>query len=242
MQPKPLLTAAFLLISMYACAQFEKKMIMAGSTVATSVVSGGTTDFTAPNATPSTVTNTNINVSITPSLGWFINSNTVVGASLLLNYGNQKQRHSVSGITDRKNNAKSTDFGLGGFLRYYMGKTTMIKPFVHGYLNAGSGSGTTDGVAYTTVEKTTYDGKISEKFFYNAGLNAGITKMFTPAAGLDVFIGYGYSHTKFHQRTDFYTDYTGSGPDTRSVSEYDQKFSGHALNIGIGFQVFISRK
>jgi hypothetical protein len=243
MQPKLFVTLILIFSGLLSSAQFEKRMIMAGSSVSSAMVSGGKTDYTAPNATPSTVNNTNINVSITPSLGWFINSKTVIGGSLLLTYNRQKQSHTVNGTTDRKDNSNNTDFGIGGFLRYYLGDASGVKPFLHAYLNGGSGSGSTDGVSYSTVEKSTYKGDVSDKFFYNAGLNLGITRMFSPSAGLDIFAGYGYSHTKFHQRIDYVYDYTNpSMPDLTGYSEYDQKFSGHALNIGIGFQVFISKR
>jgi hypothetical protein len=109
-------------------------------------------------------------------------------------------------------------------------------------MNAGSGSGSTDGVRYTSGEKYSYEGKVSGKFFYNAGLNLGITKMFTPSAGLDIYAGYGYSYTKFHQRNVFVYDYSPPVPDVTGYTEYDQKFSGHALNIGVGFQVFLSKR
>jgi hypothetical protein len=243
MQPKLFLSVIFVLFCLSSAAQFEKGMIMAGSSVSSAFVSGGTTDYTAPNATPSSSNNTNINVSLTPSLGWFINSKTVIGGSLLLTYSRQKQSHVVSGTTDRKDNSRSTDYGIGGFVRYYLGDLSSVKPFFHAYLNAGSGSGSSDGVSYSNVDKATYEGKVSGKFFYNAGVNLGITRMFTPSAGLDIYAGYGYSHTKLHQRTDYKNDYTNpSLPDVTGYSEYDQKFSGHALNIGIGFQVFLSRK
>jgi hypothetical protein len=243
MQSKLFVTLLFIFSGLFSSAQFEKGMIMAGSTVSTAFVGGGTTDYTAPNATPSSFKNTNINVSLTPSLGWFINSKTAVGGSLLLTISSQKQSHIVSGITDRKDNSKTTDYGLGVFLRYYLGDLSSVKPFLNVYLNAGSGSGSSDGVRYTSGEKYSYEGKVSEKLFYNTGLNLGITKMFSPSASLDIFAGYGYSHTKFHQRNDFVYDYTNPAlPDATGNSEYDSKFSGHALNIGVGFQVFISKR
>jgi hypothetical protein len=243
MQPKIIIAflSCFIITNVYA--QFEKGSRMAGATIGSAVFSSGTTDYSGPNQFPSSLTSTNIGLSLSPSIGWFINNRTAVGTSLLLNYSKQKYRRSSGGITDKKDNIQNTDFGLGGYIRYYISASSSIKPFAHIYLNAGSGSTKTDGVYYSSTgsftNKSSYEGKSSGRFFANAGINGGITKMFNPHTGLDVYVGYGYSNSQFTTTTTSNADYGDpSTPDTKSQYEIKQNFSGNALNIGIGLQVF----
>lgn len=220
---------------------------MLGASVASGYVSAGETSYSGTNQLSSTIKNTNTSISITPSAGWFLNNSTVAGGSLLLNLNSQKLRQGVGGVTNKKDNISSTDFGLGGFIRYYLNTTSSLRPFIHAYFNGGSGSEKTDGVYYTSgfggTDKSSYKGNSNGRFFYNAGLNGGVTKMLNDNLGLEGFIGYGFSHTQVSNHISQVTDYGNPGtPDTTSEYEYKQSYNGHAFNFGIGFQLFLAKR
>jgi hypothetical protein len=247
MQPKFLIAffPCFLFINSFG--QFEKGTRMIGATLGTGIISSGNTDYSGPNQFPSTVNSTNTSIYISPSIGWFLNSHTVVGANLLVSYNKQKYRRSVGGITDKKDNVHTTDFGLGGFVRYYFGDFRSLKPFAHVYLNGGTGSTGTDGIYYANgvsgTDKYSYEGNSTGRFFYNTGVNLGVTKMLNTAIGLEAYVGYGLSHTQFTTKTTEFIDYGNpSSPDSKSEYETTQAFTGNALNIGLGFQIFFASK
>jgi hypothetical protein len=244
MQPKILIALFTCLFFTNSFAQFAKGTRMAGAAIGSAVFSSGNTDYSGESQFPSTVSNNSISIGVAPLLGWFLNEHTVVGGSLLFNYSKQKFRRIISGTTDKKDNIRNTDVGIGAFARYYFGKSTSLKPFAHIYLNAGSGTTKTDGVYYSTsggfTDKSSYNGKSTGRFFYNTGINAGVTKMINTYTGLDAFIGYGLSHTQFTTNTTQVVDYGNTAtPDSRSQYELKQNFTGNAINMGIGLQIFI---
>jgi hypothetical protein len=247
MQPKLFAVLLLIFTCMNADAQFQKGMYMVGASIGTGVFSSGATDYSGPGQISSTVRNTNVNVQLSPSIGKFVSNQAAVGASLLLNLSNQTFKRSVAGTTDKKDHSNNVDFGIGGFMRYYFTGMKTVKPFTHIYVNGGSGTTKTDGLLYVNgfsgTDRISYEGRSSGRFFYNAGINLGITKMLNPNTGLDLYAGYGLSHTQFTIKTTQTYDYGNpSFPDTQAEFESSQKFTGHALNIGIGFQVFLNRK
>lgn len=221
---------------------------MVGATIGSSLFSAGTTDFTGPNQPSSEQDNRNFSLQLTPSIGWFLSHQTVAGASLLVSISNQRATSKSGGVTYKEDNYKNLDFGAGGFVRHYLNSTATLRPFAHIHLTAGSGSTTTDGFWYYTegsppaTVKETYEGKSTGRFFYNAGVNGGFTKMLSQYAGLDFYIGYLYSFSKRTTNTTEIEDHTAPSPDIKMEYETTQKFTGHGLAFGIGFQVFLSRK
>jgi hypothetical protein len=221
-------------------AQFKKGTKMVGAGIASSFISTGKTDYSFPNGTEGyTANQNNFSLNVNPSVGWFINKNCVVGGQIIFSMSNQKTwlESASNGNTYQKDNYKNTDFGAGAFFRYYLSSPTKIKPFAHLYFNGGSGSTTTNGFYYATDFSQTYEGESSSRFFYNLGLNAGITKMINQSIGLEGFVGYAHSYNKFTTTTRANTNDNG----TVTSSEYQptQKFNGNGVNIGIGLQVFL---
>jgi hypothetical protein len=219
---------------------------MAGTSIATGLYSSGNSDLSGPNQPSVSQDNKSFSLQLTPSLGWFISENTVLGASALVSVSNQKATNSSGGVTYKEDKLNNVDFGLGGFARYYFNTTASLRPFAHFQLTAGSGSTTSDGFYYytagTATVKQTYEGRSKGRFFYNAGLNAGFTKMVGANAGLDLFAGYLYSFNKRTTKTTAITDHTDPSMDLRSEYETDVEFTGHGFTFGIGFQVFLRKK
>jgi len=220
-------------------AQFEKGTRMIGATIGSGYFSSGNTDFTLANY--STKSN-NWNISLTPSFGRFISERTAVGASLFLNTTHQHSWNEANGGTYKRDRSHNTDYGIGLFYRRYFSSSSSLHPFAHAYVNGGSGTGKTDGFYYVGTLSQTYTGKSSDRFFYNAGLNAGITKMVSATVGLDAFIGYSHSYSKVTNRATSFSSDSGTGNVSSSEFNTPQKYSGNNLNVGVGLQVFLLAK
>jgi hypothetical protein len=246
MQPKFLLIFLLSILSVSAHSQFVKGNRMVGATIASSLFSSGKTDLSGPNQLSIEQTNKNFTLQFTPSMGWFVSDKTVVGASMLVSVYNQKATNESGGVNYKEDENNNLDFGAGVFARQYLSTSNQMRPFVHLHLTVGSGSTETEGYYYYTlpgdIVKDTYTGSSKGKFFYNAGVNAGLTRMLNQNAGLDLFIGYLYSYNKRTTTSTLISDHTNNGLDTRSEYESTQKFAGHGFTFGIGFQVFLSKK
>ena len=247
MQPKLMLLSLLLMCGFFANSQLKKGNRMPGLTVATGLWSGNETEFTAPGATPSTVENGNFSLQLTPSLGWFISDQAIVGALVTVGWNDDVSRQKSGGVTFLENNYSNIDFGVGGYFRYYFKSTSSLRPFTHVFLSAGSGNTNTDGFNYYTVStgsvRSTYEGRSSGKFYYNTGINAGVTKLLSANTGLDLYIGYLRTFNKATTKTDQFDDYSDPGtPDLRHSYENTRKITGIGISFGIGFQVFLSKK
>jgi hypothetical protein len=240
-------TFFFLALSVLASAQFSKGDRMAGATVLNAFFSSGSADIEVASIGSNTSKVSGYNVSINPSLGWFIADNTVVGATLNINPYSQKTTYEQNGTTYQKDKDNGFNIGGGGFVRSYFGKSSSFLPFGQASLNAGISSLKESGFLYTgsgaSAIKDTYDSKSSGGFFFNASFTAGLTRMVGDAAGLDFFIGYVYSYNKNTAKRTTLRDIGNDGSiDQRLENETTTKFTNHGLQVGIGFQVFLRGK
>lgn len=247
MPPKSLLLLLIFFSSFSAYAQLKKGNRMVGLTVASGLLSKGETELSGPNQTPSVSETGNFTLQLTPSVGWFLTDNAIVGASITVGLSDQTVRRKSAGVTYMEDNYNNIDFGAGTFFRYYFQGSSAFRPFTHLFFTAGSGTTNTDGFYYFTMgtdnAKSTYDGKSSGRFFYNAGINAGVTRLLSPNTGVDLFVGYLRTSNQMTTKTEQLIDYTSpSTPDTRSSFENTQKHTSNGVSFGIGFQVFLTRK
>src|ERR1700730_6074414 len=84
-------------------AQLKKGNKMIGVNVATAFFNSGSADVSYPPPTQGYSSyNTSFSVNITPSVGWFISDNTIVGATITINPNNQKIRYETGGFTNRQ--------------------------------------------------------------------------------------------------------------------------------------------
>src|SRR5690242_12473749 len=86
-------------------AQFSKGMRMAGASIGTAFFNSGKTDYAVPAPTSGYTINTNtLGVTLSPSFGWFITDNIVVGGQLSGGYKYDKTLKSdESDVTYYKN-------------------------------------------------------------------------------------------------------------------------------------------
>jgi hypothetical protein len=231
-----------------AQAQFNKGDKMVGSTLGTVLFNSGNTESTVSQVGTTTAKKASYQVTISPSMGWFLSSATAAGASLLINPSGEKTTYEENGSTFQKDKINSFNIGLGGFVRHYLGSKTNLLPFVHAGLNAGISNLKTEGFFYYRpgglIYKYTYDGKSSGGFFLNAVFQGGFTKMLSENTGLDFYIGYNYSYNKndFSKTTLVYFDNTDTVPDETDKNETENKTTTHGFVLGVGFQVFLKKK
>jgi len=243
MQRKIIPFILLLVISTSLNAQFRKGMRMVGATIGNSFFNSGKSDYSYPPPTTGYTSNSNnFGVTLNPSMGWFISDNTVVGALLNAGYTHQKVFNESAGTTYKKDIFNSFNIGIGGFARNYFKSSGSFMPFGQFNLNFGIGSTSNNGFYFINNDKSTYDGKSSGDFYLNTGIALGLTKMLNEHTGLDFFAGYTYSYNKKDMKTTTLTDLGNNGSvDQTAVAEPALKFTNHGVNIGVGFQIFLSK-
>lgn len=228
--------------------QFKKGTRMPGATVGSIFYNNGNTDISFPAPTQGYSYKTNsFGLSLTPSMGWFISDNTAIGASLNLNPSGTKSTYEFNGVTYKKDESTTFNFGIGGFARNYFGNNSSFIPFGQISLNLGISTLSTEGFFYggsgSGAYKDAYDGKSSGGFFTNASLALGLTKMLNEHTGLDIFAGYNFSYNKNTVKTTSTRDDGANGSiDLTLISEPTTKFTNHGFMIGAGFQVFLQAR
>jgi hypothetical protein len=242
------LLAAFLAIGAFSAnAQFKKGNIMAGANVGNVLFNSGTSDITVEQIGSNTSKITSYNVSLNPSLGWFISDKTAVGGALSINPTGNKTTYEQSGTTYQSDKYNNFNIGLGGFVRHYFGSSGSMLPFGQFGVNFGISSLKTDGFFYggsgASAYKISYDGSSNGGFFANSTFQLGLTKMVGEYTGLDFYVGYNYSHNKnTSKKTTLRDDGNDGSIDSRGENETTTKFTNHGFLLGVGFQVFLKGK
>ncbi len=226
-------------------AQFKKGDKMLGASVGTIFFNNGNTDVSTSILT-STTSSDNFGISFNPSLGWFIDDNIAVGLIPAIAFNKQKTLGKSGGNTFLKDETSRFNVTVGGFARYYFNGENPKTMFFGQYdLSAGLGGSKTEGFQYETngVYVDRYTQKSSGDFLVNTGLSLGVSKFLAAKTALDFYIGYKFSYIKSNPKGTFFRDYLD--PNTGDVTQkpdYDQKFTGHNLVLGVGFQIFLDKK
>ena len=191
--------AAGLLICMNAKAQFSRGTIMLGTTIGTTGYSSANSDYGYDVGTiKSTGTNT-FTFSVGPQIGFFLNPHLVLGATPAFSISNSRVTSNTtntnSTTSGSTSNTTTTTVSLGPFVRYYLSGLTGRNWFyvqVNGA--AGTGSGTNSGTTYAQTTHGNSNGKVGNIFTWNSGASVGLTHFFDRRIGMDVALGYSYSH------------------------------------------------
>lgn len=239
------LVAATAAISSYS--QFNKGDRMVGASVGSVVYNSGSSDITVSQIGNTKSKNTSYNLTIAPTMGWFLSDKTVVGASLNINPSGSKVSYEQNGSTYQSDKSNAFNIGLGGFVRHYLNSNSKLLPFGQFGFNAGISSLKTEGFFYggsgASAYKTAYDGSSSGGFFANSSLQVGFTKMLGENAGLDFFAGYLYNYSKNTFTRNSTRDNGNDGTiDERGENITTTKFTSHGFLLGVGFQVFLKGK
>ncbi|MBI5372402.1 MAG: hypothetical protein HZA79_10310 [Sphingobacteriales bacterium] len=244
---KLLILAIVLVLAAPVHGQFSKGDRMLGATVGTLVFNTGNADITVTSIGSNTSKITSYGVTINPSLGWFLSSKTVIGATLNLNPNGQKTTYEQGGSTYQRDKNNGFNIGVGGFARNYFSSGNSLLPFAQLSLNGGLSSLKTDGYFYggagTGVYKISYTGSSNGGVFVNTAVSGGFTKLLGENAGLDFFLGYNFSYNKnVFKKTTLRDDGNNGSIDTRSENETTTRFTNHGFTAGVGFQVFLRKK
>lgn len=219
---------------------------MVGVSIGNISFNSGKSDYTYPQPTNGFSANTrNFSVNVTPTYGWFITDNTVVGASFILGYNHKKTFYldEATGNTFEEDQFNSFNIGIGGYVRNYFSTSGKFYPFAQVGVNFGPGSSDSKGFSYSGVNKSTYKGKGSGDFFANAGVAFGLTKMLSKTTGLDFSLGYNYSYEKSTFKTTTQIDLGNNGTvDQTNISNPTQKYTNHGVSLSVGFQIFLEGK
>lgn len=220
---------------------------MVGASIGNVVVNSGTADMNVDQIGSTSSKITGYNISISPSIGWFISDNTAVGASLNINPTSNKNTYEENGSTFQSDKSTNFNFGLGGFVRHYLKNSGNLLPFGQLGLNAGISNLKTEGFFYggtgPSVYKTSYEGSTNGGFFFNSTFQAGITKMLNDNTGLDFYLGYNFSYNKNEfKKTSLRDDGNNGSIDSRGENETTTKFTNHGFVVGVGFQIFLDKK
>ncbi len=246
MRTKILLTGALLILQWSANAQFSKGDRMIGASLGSLLLNSGTADISVSSIGSNTSRITGFNVSLSPSVAWFLSEKTAVGLTLNINPNRQKTTYEQSGSTYQSDMNTAFNFGIGGLVRnYFSGKSLL--PFVQLSLNGGVSTLKTEGFFYggagSNAYKSSYKGSANGGVFINSSLSGGFTKMLGEQVGLDLFLGYTFSYNKnVFKKTTLRDDGNNGSIDTRSENETTTKFTNHGLNAGAGFQFFLRKK
>lgn len=237
----------FILFSSVVDAQFKKGMKMPGITLGSIVFNSGTSDITVAQIGTATSRITGYNVNISPSLGWFISDDNVVGGLININPYSTKTTYEANGSTFESDKTTNFNIGLGAFFRHYFHAKSSMIPFTQIGLNGGIANLKTEGFFYggsgATAYKDTYTGDSNGGSYLNSTVQLGMTKMFGDAAGLDIYIGYNFSYNKnTFKKTTNHDDGNNGTIDSRSENNTTTKFTNHGFVLGVGFQVFLKGK
>jgi outer membrane protein W len=221
--------------------QFTKGTRVAGFSLGGLFFDAGETDYSAQSPTTGYRSSTNsLGFRLTPSLGYFISNETLLGARLLAGFRYDKYIDAANNITFRKKEDRVSEWGLGVFARHYLGSSGKYLPYGQVNIDAGIGQSRTEGFSYTSTYRESYTGKSKGNFFSGAGLQIGFTRMLSSTIGLDISAGYEYRYEKNNIRTDTDRDLDLDGiPDEQLVSDISTKSRNHGLMISLGLIAFI---
>jgi hypothetical protein len=216
---------------------------MVGSTLGSTTYTDGTSNYAFDNGNSRTVSNKAWSLTAGPQLGVFVSPNVVIGGTLSVSATNTRANTTnlTSGVqsTNGTNNTNYT-LGFGPFMRIYFANQPANNLFymqLHGSLAAGSGNSSGNGASPTSTSQTT--GSVSNVFNWNAGGILGITHFFTPHIGMDIGVGYVYTHSQSDNNNSTQTVITSTGKTTTTTNNYKLTTPSNGIDVNLGFHWFL---
>ncbi len=239
-----LMMIAGLFTTIQTKAQFAKGTIMLGTTIGSTGYSSANSDYGYDAGTlKNTGTNT-FTFSVGPQIGVFLSPRFVLGATPAFSINTS---HASSNTTNTNNttsgnttNTTTTTVTLGPFARYYFTSLTGSNWF-YAQINgaAGTGNGNTTGNSYSAASLGSSDGKVSNIFTWNAGASVGLTHFFYRRIGMDIALGYSYSHVHNYDINNSYSTSKSSGNETITTNNYTLNTATNGITLGVGFHWFL---
>jgi hypothetical protein len=239
-----LLIFASMLFGFHASAQFAKGTLMLGTTIGSTGYSSASSDYGYDLGTlKNTGTNT-FTFSVGPQVGVFLSPHVVLGAtpafSINTSHVNSTTINTNNTTSGSTTNTTTLTVTLGPFMRYYLNPGPGNNWFyfqVNGA--AGTGSGTSSGTSYTTTTNSNSDGKVGNIFTWNAGASLGLTHFFYRRIGMDVALGYSYSHVHNYDTNNSYATNKTSGNTVVTPNNYTLNTATNGVTLAVGFHWFL---
>lgn len=217
--------------------QFTKGTRTVGAFLSSTGFSTLSSTYTASNGTNINNTkNQNFNLSLSPSMGWFIQENILIGGNLNFNLSNTKYTER-SYLTNKGNNFTA---GFGAFGRYYFGQSGFM-PYAQVTLGTAFGSGSSDFTANYSNYSAKGTGKQSGIFNFSGGAGLGLTKMLSKNTGLDLSVGYSFLLNSYKYSYEENRQYTNSSVEQLKTN-YDYNGTTHGATISVGFLILLDPK
>ena len=234
----------FFLAPLSATAQFSKGSWVPGLSVGTAFFNSGTVEYTVPPPTAGYTSSTNsLGFSLTPSMGYFVSSKTMIGGRLVAGFTYDKYIDDANNVTFRKKEDRSSQWGLGLFARQYLGESSRYLPFAQIQIDGGISPAKVEGFNYTSTYRESYTGKGKGNMFFNAGLQLGLTRMLNENLGLDFSAGYLFSHKKTRTVTNTDRDINFDGSiDEMIQSDLTANSNNHGFSLQVGIWVLLGKK
>lgn len=227
-------------------AQTAKGNLFAGTSVGTTGYSSATSNYDYIDGNNRTTDTKTYSLSANPTLGVFVSDHLIVGGILGLNYRHVKANTDITENAPSNSNSTTNTFtvDLGPFVRYYFFQNTPSNTlfYLQGQGTVGLGSGNSSGSGANNNISYTSSGKVSNVFTYTGGGSIGITHFIQKSIGLDLGVGYGYTHEKSTNVSNEYRTANVGGTKTTVTNNYDLSTSTNGITLSAGFHWFIHGK
>jgi hypothetical protein len=225
-------------------AQFSRGTVMLGTTIGSAGYSAATSDYNYDAGEQREAKTNTFTFSVGPQIGFFLSPRLVAGATPSFNISTS---HATNNINNTNNtfsntttNTTTTTVTIGPFMRYYLSSLKGNNWF-YAQVNgaAGAGSGTTDGSSTSSTATGSTNGKVTNIFTWNAGGSLGLTHFFYKRIGMDVALGYNYSHVHNYDINNSTSTNKTSGNTTSSANNYTLNTATNGVTLGVGFHWFL---
>ncbi|QCR21572.1 outer membrane beta-barrel protein [Pontibacter sp. SGAir0037] len=197
--------------------------VFAQTSQGTFAVSGSVSYYNSNGNTsslPTTISDTNRNLALRPSVGYFISDGTEAGISVGITSSLRKTIYDTG-----ENISKNNSVTLGVYLRKYVALTEQLSLHGTGYISAGLGK--------TRYSNTSSADELTQNTNnYAIGLYPGLTYFATPKLGLTASFG----NISFSRQS---TKLLYENDDRSVSSKFDANLSFSSFGIGLSY--FIAR-
>jgi hypothetical protein len=237
-------TGVINLLSLHVSAQFIKGTIMLGTTIGSTGYSSANSDFNYESGEQRSAGTNAFTFSVGPQVGVFLSPRLVLGATPAFNINTSYATNNITNTngttSSTTTNTTTTTVTLGPYMRYYFTSLTGNNWF-YGQINGavGTGSGSTTGNSNSSTTTGSTNGKVSDILTWNAGGSIGMTHFFYKRIGMDIAVGYNFSHVYNNDLNNTYTTNKNSGLSTATENNYTLNTSTNGVTLGIGFHWFL---
>jgi len=173
---------------------------------------------------------TSFSLGVYPTIGYYFTDNLVAGTYFAATFSTNKYKSSTTANSSTSESKSSyVYFSLGPFARFYLGQDNgKGRLFVH--VSAGFSLYPVYTYTYTPSDGSGYTSKYEKYFPWNLGLRIGYEHYLNTTIGLEFYIGYTYTHSKYDNAYDYPTaeDYT-----------YNYASNDNGITIGAGLQIHL---